>query len=932
MEALVSRHEGTAIVKDVRKDIDTLLGRLYGEPGTGGGGGGAGGVSKSRSRIRGADRKGARMELKTLRKEARAREGKVVQEVLRSRDVVLATCVGAATHSLREEEFDLVVIDEAAQALEAACWIPILKGRRLVLAGDHKQLAPTVKSRKAEAGCLLPSEAVSVPPPQAPPRLPGAHGGNSKDGGGGGVGTGGPGRNGGGGGGWGGGGGGGGDGLGLTMFDRVLRDLGHGVCRMLNVQYRMNRDICDWASGEMYGGLLLAHPSVAERELPDLPHASSSAASSTKEEEGVEMWAAVMLLVDTTGCDMPEEDAGGGSRRNEREAEVAVRHVKGLLNAGVRESEVAVISPYNGQVNLLKRLLRPEHPGVEVRSVDGFQGGEKEAIVLSLVRSNAGKKVGFLADARRLNVAVTRAKRHVAIVCDAECCGSDPFIGRLLRHVEDRGEYRSALELTPETGGDFAESAAAAAAAAVAAVAAVGRTTAGGVAGRKGKKCGEEGEEEKLSDEEVLRRVQEFAEQEPTHDNDEEEKGDGEGRLELPPELTARQRALAHETAEWLGLGHVSVGEGPRRVLVLSRLGGADASGPAARGLEPLGIVDGDGGGGSSSTNDAVVAGEANGGGSMFTVLAAEVVSEHDADTDGGADSGGGGGGGDDDDDDGSPQRQQGAQAPPTEAPAAGGGGGAVLQGEGGAAAKGAGRSAVVGRRSAATTPSPSAAVGLGAAVARSGGAGGSTGTNALLANLHAERAARRPPAPPPGNRTTGGKGKAVAAAAAAADGGGADDRGFTVDLPNGGGGRGKKGSSKKGGSGSKKGKRKPAEGKAGAGAKAAAGRGGTITKKDTGRDNDGDVDDDDDLAFLDAQIRKERRAEPCYASLLRSTTDAMRQNNPRWAAAQDRGKPARSAITGARRAQLKGALQTRLTEEEKKRGKSSADKGERKS
>ncbi|CAM9714597.1 unnamed protein product [Ectocarpus sp. 13 AM-2016] len=909
MEALVSRHEGTAIVKDIRKDIDTLLGRLYGEPGTGGGGGGggAGGVGKSRSRFRGADRKDARMELKTLRKEARAREGKVVQEVLRSRDVVLATCVGAATHSLREEEFDLVVIDEAAQALEAACWIPILKGRRLVLAGDHKQLAPTVKSRKAEAGCLLPSEAVSVPPSQAPPRSPGAHGGNSK-GGGGGVGTGGE---------------GGVDGLGLTMFDRVLRDLGHSVCRMLNVQYRMNRDICDWASGEMYGGLLLAHPSVAERELPDLPHASSSAAaSSTKEEEeGVEMWAAVMLLVDTTGCDMPEEDAGGGSRRNEREAEVAVRHVKGLLNAGVRESEVAVISPYNGQVNLLKRLLRPEHPGVEVRSVDGFQGGEKEAIVLSLVRSNAGKKVGFLADARRLNVAVTRAKRHVAIVCDAECCGSDPFIGRLLRHVEDRGEYRSALELMPETDGNFAESAAAAAAA----VAAFGSTAAGGVAGRKGKKYREEGEEEKLSDEEVLRRVQEFAEQEPTHDSDgEEEKGDGEGRLELPPELTARQRALAHETAEWLGLGHVSVGEGPRRVLVLSRLGGADASGPAARGLEPSGIVDGGGGGDSSSTNDAVVAGEPNDGGSMFTVLAAGVGSEHDTDTDGGADSGGGG---DDDDDDGSPQRQQGAQAPLTEVPAAGGGGGAVLQGEGGAAAKGAGRSAAVGRRSAATTPSPSDAVGPGAAVAGSNCAGGLTGTNALLANLHAERAARRPPAPPPGNRTTGGKGKA-----AAAGGGGADDRGFTMDLPNGGGGGGKKGSSKKGGSGSKKGKKKSAGGKAGAGAKAAAGGGGTITKKDTGRDNGGDGDDDDDLAFLDAQIRKERRAEPCYASLLRSTTDAMRQNNPRWAAAQDRVKPARSAITGARRAQLKGALQTRLTEEEKKRGKSSADKGEKKS
>ncbi|CAM9337385.1 unnamed protein product [Pylaiella littoralis] len=114
MEALVSRHEGTAIVKDVRKEIDKLLVQLYGEPGTDGAAG-YGSNSKSRARVRGADRKGARQEVKVLRKEARAREGKVVREVLRSRDVVLATCVGAATYSLREEEFDLVVIDEAAQ-------------------------------------------------------------------------------------------------------------------------------------------------------------------------------------------------------------------------------------------------------------------------------------------------------------------------------------------------------------------------------------------------------------------------------------------------------------------------------------------------------------------------------------------------------------------------------------------------------------------------------------------------------------------------------------------------------------------------------------------------------------------------------------------------------------------------------------------------
>ena len=118
------------------------------------------------------------------------------------------------------------------QALEAACWIPILKGKRLVLAGDHKQLAPTVKSRKAEAGFRAPNP--------EPHNLLGTDGCGCVDGGGGGGGKGG-----------GGGGGGDADGLGLTMFDRVLRDLGHDVCRMLDVQYRMNADICDWASKEV---------------------------------------------------------------------------------------------------------------------------------------------------------------------------------------------------------------------------------------------------------------------------------------------------------------------------------------------------------------------------------------------------------------------------------------------------------------------------------------------------------------------------------------------------------------------------------------------------------------------------------------------------------------------------------------------------------
>lgn len=224
--------------------------------------------------------------------------------------------------------YSLWIIAALRQALEAACWIPILKGRRLVLAGDHKQLAPTVKSRAAEVGrTAQPSTAAAD--------------GRGVSGG-----------------------------LGLTLFDRVVQEHGAAVCRMLEVQYRMNQDICDWASREvsvavltrrgvilfctlhrplpemrmrfgingffepdvtaailpsscsapckMYDGLLRPHSSVANRMISGLPRAS----------EAKDMAAAVMLLIDTTGCDMPEEEAGGGSRRNEREAEVTIKHVK----------------------------------------------------------------------------------------------------------------------------------------------------------------------------------------------------------------------------------------------------------------------------------------------------------------------------------------------------------------------------------------------------------------------------------------------------------------------------------------------------------------------------------------------------------------------------------------------------------------------------
>lgn len=129
LEALVAGAEGTGIVHEVRKELAVL--------------------EKRRPRDKG-ERRAWRGELRALRREVRQREERVVSELLKSRDLVFATCVGAASKVLKEERFDLVVIDEAAQALEPACWIPLLKAPRAVLAGDHKQLAPTVKSPKAE--------------------------------------------------------------------------------------------------------------------------------------------------------------------------------------------------------------------------------------------------------------------------------------------------------------------------------------------------------------------------------------------------------------------------------------------------------------------------------------------------------------------------------------------------------------------------------------------------------------------------------------------------------------------------------------------------------------------------------------------------------------------------------------------------------------
>ncbi len=367
LEAVVARADATALAADVRREMKALSSRLL----------------KLASWQR-AERRDARRQLGALAREERAREKAAVKEVLAGVQLVAATLSGALSRTLRdaarERPFDVVVIDEAAQSLEAACWGPMLMARRAVLAGDHLQLPPTVLSDAAARA-----------------------------------------------------------GLSRTLFERAHAQHAQ-LSRMLTVQYRMNASIADWASGELYDNALSAPAAVATRTLADLAPSAD---------------APVLLHIDTAGCDMEEShDSGSGeaeSKSNEGEARVALAHVTQLLEAGLSAEHIGLITPYSAQVTLLRELRAAAGPSLsalEISTVDGFQGREKEAIVISCVRSNESGDVGFLCDARRMNVAITRARRHCALISDSETLRRDAFLGRLCDWFDAHGEVRSAAEYT----------------------------------------------------------------------------------------------------------------------------------------------------------------------------------------------------------------------------------------------------------------------------------------------------------------------------------------------------------------------------------------------------------------------------------------------------------------------------------------------------
>lgn len=223
------------------------------------------------------------------------------------------------------------------------------------------------------------------------------------------------------------------EGYAVSLMERLI-NARPAWARRLAVQYRMHRDIMTFSSREFYEGSLLAHDSVAGHLLAGLPGVAAGPLTTTP-----------VIFVDTAGAGYDEAvESEGESRYNLEEAAQVLRYVQALLEAGLPPEAVAVIAPYAAQVRRLREMIAA--PDLEVDSVDGFQGREKEAVVVSLVRSNPQGEIGFLADVRRMNVALTRARRKLIVIGDSATVTAHPFYRRMVEYFDAIGAYRSVWE------------------------------------------------------------------------------------------------------------------------------------------------------------------------------------------------------------------------------------------------------------------------------------------------------------------------------------------------------------------------------------------------------------------------------------------------------------------------------------------------------
>ncbi len=318
-------------------------------------------------------------EARALKKDAERIHSGIVEDILFSTRVITTTLVGANHSKLKGIHFSTCFIDEAGQALEPACWIPIIKSSKVVFAGDHLQLPPTIKSFKASKA-----------------------------------------------------------GLKETLFERAIKAQQADV--ILNEQYRMHEKIMTFSSNHFYNGILKANSKNAQKKIS--PNDS------------------VLEYIDTAGTGFFEsQHPETKSSYNPEEAKLLFKHLntftEGLLLTGHDLPEsIGIISPYKAQIEFLKKLL--DISGIDlniknritINTIDGFQGQERDLIYISLVRSNESGEIGFLSDERRMNVALTRAKRKLVVVGDSGTIAiKNQFYNKFIDYVHEIDAYKSAFEL-----------------------------------------------------------------------------------------------------------------------------------------------------------------------------------------------------------------------------------------------------------------------------------------------------------------------------------------------------------------------------------------------------------------------------------------------------------------------------------------------------
>ncbi|MDO9187493.1 MAG: AAA domain-containing protein [Bacteroidia bacterium] len=324
------------------------------------------------------------MEARKILHEARNLEDYIFEEQFEKAQVIACTPVVSSGKMMRNKHFTTVFIDEAAQALEPMCWIPITRSDRVIFAGDHFQLPPTVKSKKAEV-----------------------------------------------------------EGLKETLFEQCMNL--DNVSVMLNTQYRMHEHIMNFSNKKFYQNNLVADASVKDTVLSFDPNEF--------------LLHTPFDFIDTAGCGYNEIiNPESLSIANPEEAQLLIKHLKLVLeqysqsNKSGKRITIGIISPYKEQVQYLVNKVAEDEDfnnyrsQIAIKTVDGFQGQERDVIYISLVRSNDLKEIGFLNDIRRMNVALTRAKKKLVVIGDSATLANHPFYKNFLDYTESINAYKSAWE------------------------------------------------------------------------------------------------------------------------------------------------------------------------------------------------------------------------------------------------------------------------------------------------------------------------------------------------------------------------------------------------------------------------------------------------------------------------------------------------------